>query len=113
MHDFHYKNGELHCEGVPVRTVAQRVGTPFYLYSSNTLANHFGHSTAPLPACRTLSASRSSPIRTAPCCICSPEGAGADIVSGGELFRALRAGIDPRKIVYAGVGKRRTRSSTP
>lgn len=108
MHDFHYKNGELYCEEVPVRTVAQRVGTPFYLYSSNTLANHFrafDSAFAGLPhlICFALKSNSNSAVLR----LLAREGAGADIVSGGELFRALRAGIDPNKIVYAGVGKRR------
>ncbi len=108
MHDFHYKNGELYCEGVPVRTVAQRVGTPFYLYSSNTLANHFrafdiAFAGVPHLICFALKSNSNSAVLR----LLGREGAGADIVSGGELFRALRAGIDPNKIVYAGVGKRR------
>jgi len=108
MHDFHYKNGELYCEGVPVGNVAQRVGTPFYLYSSNTLASHVRSFTGafkdvPHLVCFALKANSNSAVLR----LLGKEGAGADIVSGGELFRALRAGIDPRKIVYAGVGKRR------
>ena len=108
MHDFHYKNGELYCEGVPVRTIAQRVGTPFYLYSSNTLANHVRSFTSafkelPHLICFALKSNSNGAVLR----LLGKEGAGADIVSGGELFRALRAGIDPRKIVYAGVGKRR------
>ena len=108
MHDFHYKNGELYCEGVPIRTVAQRVGTPFFLYSSNTLANHFrafdsAFAGVPHLICFALKSNSNSAVLR----LLGREGAGADIVSGGELFRALRAGIDPSKIVYAGVGKRR------
>lgn len=108
MHDFHYKNGELYCEGVPVKNVAQRVGTPFYLYSSNTLVNHIksfagAFSSSPHLICFALKSNSNGAILR----LLAREGAGADIVSGGELFRALRAGIDPRKIVYAGVGKRR------
>lgn len=108
MHDFTYKNGELYCEGVPVRTVAQRVGTPFYLYSSNTLASHFrafdnAFAGVPHLICFALKSNSNSAVLR----LLGREGAGADIVSGGELFRALRAGIDPKKIVYAGVGKRR------
>lgn len=108
MHDFHYKNGELYCEGVPVRNVAQRVGTPFYLYSSNTLVNHFksfagAFKDVPHLICFALKSNSNGAVLR----LLGREGAGADIVSGGELFRALRAGIDPRKIVYAGVGKRR------
>ncbi len=108
MHDFQYKNGELYCEGVPVKTVAQRVGTPFYLYSSNTLAMHFrafdsAFADVPRLICYALKSNSNSAILR----LLGREGAGADIVSGGELFRALRAGIDPKKIVYAGVGKRK------
>ncbi len=108
MHDFEYKKGELYCEGVPVRTVAQRIGTPFDLYSSKTLTNHFrafdsAFSGVPRIICYALKSNSNSAILR----LLGREGAGADIVSGGELFRALRAGIDPKKIVYAGVGKRR------
>ncbi len=108
MHEFDYKNGELYCEGVPVRTIAQRVGTPFYLYSSTTLVNHvraFDRAFAGIPhiICFAVKANPSHALLR----LIGREGAGADIVSGGELFRATRAGIDPKKIVYAGVGKRR------
>ncbi len=108
MHDFQYKNGELYCEGVPVKSVSQRVGTPFYLYSSNTLAMHFrafdsAFSGVPRLICYALKSNSNSAVLR----LLGREGAGADIVSGGELFRALRAGIDPQKIVYAGVGKRK------
>jgi len=108
MHEFAYKNGELHCEGVAVRTIAQRVGTPFYLYSSTTLTNHVrafdrAFSGVPHLVCFAVKANPAHALLR----LIGREGAGADIVSGGELFRALRAGIDPRKIVYAGVGKRR------
>jgi diaminopimelate decarboxylase len=108
MHDFQYKNGELHCEGVPVRKIAERVGTPFYLYSGNTLANHFkafdtAFAGVPRIICYALKSNSNGAVLR----LLGRAGAGADIVSGGELFRALRAGIDPKKIVYAGVGKRR------
>ena len=108
MHDFEYSNDELHCEGVPLRTIAQRVGTPFYCYSSNTLANHvraFDRAFAGVPhlVCFAVKANPGTAVLR----LLGREGAGADIVSGGELYRALRAGIDPKKIVYAGVGKRR------
>ena len=108
MHDFAYKNGELYCEGVPVSSIAQRVGTPFYCYSSNTLANHyraFDRAFADVPniICFALKSNSNGAVLR----VLGKEGAGADIVSGGELFRALRAGLDPKKIVYAGVGKRR------
>jgi len=108
MHDFEYKNGELYCEGVAIRTIAQRTGTPFYCYSSNTLANHFrafdrAYASVPHLICFAVKSNPSSAVLR----LLGREGSGADIVSGGELFRALRAGIDPKKIVYAGVGKRR------
>jgi len=108
MHDFHYKNGELYCEKVPVKSIANRVGTPFYVYSSNTLVNHFrafdsAFSGVPRIICYALKSNSNGAVLR----LLGREGAGADIVSGGELFRALRAGIDPKKIVYAGVGKRR------
>jgi diaminopimelate decarboxylase len=108
MHDFHYKNGELYCERVPVKSIANRVGTPFYVYSSNTLVNHFrafdsAFSGVPRIICYALKSNSNGAVLR----LLGREGAGADIVSGGELFRALRAGIDPKKIVYAGVGKRR------
>jgi diaminopimelate decarboxylase len=108
MHDFHYKNGQLFCEGVPVKAVAQRVGTPFYLYSSNTLTSHVrsfvgAFKDVPHLICFALKANSNGSLLR----LLFREGAGADIVSGGELFRALRAGVDPRKVVYAGVGKRR------
>lgn len=108
MHDFHYKNGELYCEGVPVKNVARRVGTPFYLYSSNTLVTHiraFARAFTGVPhlICFALKSNPNGAVIR----LLAREGAGADIVSGGELFRTLRAGIEPRKIVYAGVGKRR------
>jgi len=108
MHDFTYKKGELYCEGVPVKNVAQRVGTPFYLYSSHTLVNHFrafdsAFAGVPHLICFALKSNSTGAVLR----LLGREGAGADIVSGGELYRALRAGIDPKKIVYAGVGKRR------
>ena len=108
MHDFQYKNGELHCEGVPIKTIAQRVGTPFYLYSSHTLMRHyraFDSAFADMPhlICFSLKSNTNGAVLR----LLGREGAGADMVSGGELFRALRAGIDPKKIVFAGVGKRR------
>ncbi|MHB8844434.1 MAG: diaminopimelate decarboxylase [Nitrospirota bacterium] len=108
MHDFEYKNGELYCENVPIRTIAQRTGTPFYCYSSNTLANHFrafdrAFAGVPHLICFAVKSNPASAVLR----LLGREGSGADIVSGGELFRALRAGIDPKKIVYAGVGKRR------
>lgn len=107
MDDFHYRDDELWCERVPVSKIGQKVGTPFYLYSYKTLRNHFrvfdeAFGAVPHIICFALKAnSNISVLRTF-----IREGGGVDIVSGGELYRALQAGADPRKIVYSGVGKR-------
>ncbi len=106
MHHFHYINGELHCENVPVAKIAAAVGTPFYLYSHATLAHHFrtfdeafaGYSHL---ICFAVKANGNLAILR----LFAGLGAGADIVSGGELFRATKAGIPSQKIVYSGVGK--------
>jgi diaminopimelate decarboxylase len=106
MHHFIYKDNELFCESVPVADIAKAVGTPFYLYSSATLTHHFNtfdKSFGELPhlTCFAVkSCSNLSVLR-----LFSTLGGGADIVSGGELYRSLKAGIDPRRIIYSGVGK--------
>lgn len=106
MHHFHYQNGELYCENVPINTIADAVGTPFYLYSHATLSHHFRTFDAafagfPHLICFAVKANANLAILR----LFAHLGAGADIVSGGELFRALKAGVDPKKIVYSGVGK--------
>jgi diaminopimelate decarboxylase len=108
MHDFNYIQNELWCEKVPVREIAAKVGTPFYLYSHKTLRNHFrvfdgAFKGMPHLICFSVKANSNIAILK----IFIGEGGGVDIVSGGELYRALKAGADPRKIVYSGVGKRR------
>lgn len=106
MHHFQYKNGKLFCEQVSVSAVAQKVGTPFYLYSHQTLIDHFHKikkAFAPVNPliCFAMKANGNLALmRTL-----INEGAGIDIVSGGELQKALKAGADPRKICYASVGK--------
>ena len=107
MHHFLYQDGELYCEGVPLKAVAAKVGTPFYLYSSATLSHHFQVFDAafqgfPHIVCFAVKANANLAILG----LLAREGAGADIVSGGELYRALKAKVDPAKIVYSGVGKR-------
>jgi diaminopimelate decarboxylase len=107
MHHFHYQAGELYCENVPVRQIAAAVGTPFYLYSSATLTHHyrvFDAAFADFPhiVCFAVKANANLAILR----LFTRLGAGADIVSGGELYRALQAGVDPGKIVYSGVGKK-------
>jgi len=106
MHHFHYINGELHCENVPVAKIAAAVGTPFYLYSHATLTHHFRTFDAafagyPHIICFAVKANANLAILR----LFAGLGAGADIVSGGELFRALKAGVSPQRIVYSGVGK--------
>lgn len=106
MHDFTYRDDVLYCEDVPISEIAQGVGTPFYLYSHHTLLHHyrvFNDSFADIPHLTCFAVKANSNLAVLR--IFALEGAGADIVSGGELFRAIKAGIDPGKIVYAGVGK--------
>jgi len=107
MHHFHYVNGELYCEEVPVAAIAQQVGTPFYLYSSATLTHHFrvfdqAFAAIPHLVCYAVKANSNLAILR----LFINQGSGVDIVSGGELYRALQAGVDPGKVVYSGVGKR-------
>jgi diaminopimelate decarboxylase len=106
MHFFQYRSGELHAEDVPVRTIAEQYGTPLYVYSYNTLLRHFlayekAFDGYPHIICFAV---KSNP-NTAILKLFAKHGGGADIVSGGELHVALKAGIPSRKIVYAGVGK--------
>ncbi|MFQ5508032.1 MAG: diaminopimelate decarboxylase [Leptospirillia bacterium] len=106
MHHFDYKDGELFCEQVSVRQIAEQVGTPFYLYSKATLTHHFevfDKAFAEVPHITAFAVKACSNL--AVLSLLGAQGAGADIVSGGELFRALKAGIDPGKMVFAGVGK--------
>lgn len=106
MHHFHYLNGELCCEGVRIIDVADRVGTPFYLYSHATLTRHFSAFDQAFDGidrlvCYSAKANSSQAILQ----LFARLGSGLDIVSGGELFRGLKAGFDPARIVYSGVGK--------
>ena len=106
MHYFGYKKGGLYAEEVPVGKLTEAYGTPLFIYSYRTLRRHFlaydkAFGKIPHIICYALKANPNSAIiRTF-----ASHGGGADIVSGGELYRALKAGVDPRKIVYAGVGK--------
>lgn len=107
MHDFQYHGDELWCEGISIRAIAEQVGTPFYLYSHKTLKGHFrvfDDAFAGQPHIVCFAAKANSNIAVLR--IFVREGGGVDIVSGGELYRALTAGADPGKIVYSGVGKR-------
>jgi diaminopimelate decarboxylase len=107
VHHFNYQSGELFCENVPVQKIAAAVGTPFYVYSAATLTQHFqvfeaAFAKFPHIVCFAVKANANLAILR----LFGRLGAGADIVSGGELYRALQAGLDPGKIVYSGVGKR-------
>ncbi len=106
MHHFEYKDRILHAEAVPVTKIAEAVGTPFYLYSHATLKHHFevfDHSFRKIPHITCFSVKSNSNIAILR--LFARLGGGADIVSGGELHRALCAGIPTNKIVYSGVGK--------
>jgi diaminopimelate decarboxylase len=108
MHHFHYQSDELYCENVPLRVIARDAGTPCYVYSSATLQQHFtvfdgAFKGMPHLTCYSVKANSSLAILG----LFAALGGGADIVSGGELFRALRAGIPADRIVYSGVGKSR------
>ena len=107
MHHFDYIDNEMFCEAVPVNTIAEAVGTPFYLYSHATLTRHFSIFEKAFDGvdrlvCFSAKANSSLSILK----IFADLGGGLDIVSGGELFRGLKAGFTPQKIVYSGVGKR-------
>jgi len=108
MNYFEYRNGELFAESVPLRQIAKEVGTPAYVYSLATLKRHFrvfdeAFAKVPHIVCFSVKANSNLALLRA----FAREGSGFDIVSGGELFRALKAGADPTKIVFSGVGKKR------
>lgn len=107
MHHFQYKNGELYCESVPVSKIAEEVGTPFYLYSHATLKRHFeAFDTAFDGIDRLVCFSAKANTNLAILHLFAKLGSGLDIVSGGELYRGIKAGFSPGKIVYSGVGKK-------
>lgn len=106
MDFFNYRGSELYCEEVPVEKIASDVGTPLYLYSSSTIERHIKVFTEAFSEvdhliCYSVKANSNLAVLK----LIADMGAGADIVSGGELYRALAAGISPDKIVFSGVGK--------
>ena len=106
MHHFHYKKNELYCEDVPILSIAEKVGTPFYVYSHETLKQHFDAFDGAFSDVKHLTCySMKSNSNKALLALFAGRGGGVDIVSGGELYRALNAGVDPAKIVFSGVGK--------
>ena len=106
MNLFEYRSGELFCEGVALSRIAAEVGTPAYVYSAGTLRHHFNAFDGPFAGvphvtCFSLkSCSNLSIVR-----LFAQMGSGVDIVSGGELYRALKAGVPASRIVFSGVGK--------
>ncbi|MGD0389489.1 MAG: diaminopimelate decarboxylase [Tepidisphaeraceae bacterium] len=106
MDFFTYKNGELYCEEVPAEKIARDVGTPAFVYSKATFLHHYRQIAAALAVLKpTICYSIKSCGNIHICRFLAEEGCGFDVTSGGELFRALKAGGDPGKIIYAGVGK--------
>jgi diaminopimelate decarboxylase len=106
LDEFHYEGGELHCEDVPLREIARSRGTPVYVYSHAALERRFRELDEAFEGldhlvCYAVKANGNLAVLRALATL----GAGADIVSLGELYRAIRAGFDPKKIVFAGVGK--------
>ena len=106
MDHFNYKNGELHAEDVPLSAIAAKYGTPTYVYSRATLSRHylaFDQALAGIDhrVCYAVKANSTLAVLQ----VLARLGAGFDIVSGGELERVLRAGGDPSKVVFSGVGK--------
>lgn len=106
MDHFNYKHGKLFAEQVPVDKIAEQVGTPAYIYSKATFLEHLrkiqhAYKAIDTTVCYSIKACSNINILK----FMAKAGSGFDIVSGGELYRALQAGADPAKIVYAGVGK--------
>jgi len=106
LDDFHYEGGGLYCEDVPLSEIARSAGTPTYVYSHAALERAYreldeAFSGLDHLVCYAVKANANLAVLRA----LASFGAGADIVSGGELYRAMRAGFDPKKVVFAGVGK--------
>lgn len=107
MNHFEYRDGVLHAEDVPVAEIAKAVGTPFYCYSSATLERHYRVFEAAMPKGALIAYAVKANGNVAVIATLAKLGAGADIVSGGELKRALAGGVPASKIVFSGVGKKR------
>lgn len=106
METFVYRSGELFCEEVPLARIVAQVGTPVYVYSQHSLVEHareYGTAVSPSLACYATKANGNPHLIR----LLGQAGLGADVTSGGELFLALQAGIEPQKIIYSGVGKTR------
>jgi diaminopimelate decarboxylase len=108
VHFFHYRDGRLHCEEVDLARVAEKFGTPLYVYSAGTILDHYRRLDAALAPldhmiCYAVKANSNRAILR----LLADAGSGFDIVSGGELHRVLAAGGNPAKCTFAGVGKSR------
>ena len=106
MDHFNFKQGELFCEDVPIKNIAEKFGTPAYVYSKATLLRHLNVYQKSLESlngivCFSVKALSNLSILK----LLDEHGSGFDIVSGGELHRCIKAGIDPKKIIFSGVGK--------
>ncbi len=105
-HGFSYKQGRLHAEEVPLADIAARVGTPVYIYSAQSiLENYDAYRRACAPVPHTIHYSVKANSSLGVLSLLAGHGAGFDIVSGGELFRVVQAGGNPRRVVFSGVGK--------
>jgi diaminopimelate decarboxylase len=106
MHYFKYKNSRLYCESVSIEKIAKEVGTPLYLYSYKTLISHYRKIKEAFKSLNPIICfSMKSNSNLSVCRALLKAGAGLDIVSGGELFKAKTIAANPKKIVYASVGK--------
>ena len=108
MNPFRYQQGRLYCDATPLDRIADAVGTPTYVYSASAITEVYqaydrALSSLPHLVCYAVKANMNLAVLG----LLARLGAGADVVSGGELYRALRAGFEPRRIVFAGVGKTR------
>jgi len=108
MNHFEYREGKLHAENVDLEKLADEAGTPLYVYSTATLERHYRIFAAALPPNALIAYSVKANGNLAVLKTLAQLGAGADVVSGGELVKALRAGIPASRIVFSGVGKTRT-----
>jgi len=108
MHSFRYRDGQLHCEDVDLALVAEKFGTPLYVYSAGTILDHYHRLDAALsPLDHLIGYAVKANSNRSILKLLAEAGAGFDIVSGGELYRVLAAGGDPAKCTFAGVGKSR------
>ena len=106
MHSFRYRGGKLYCEDVDLARVAEKFGTPLYVYSAGTILDHYRRLDAALaPLQHLICYAAKANSNRAILKLLADAGAGFDIVSAGELFRVLAAGGDPAKCTFAGVGK--------